>query len=211
MTTYEGFTDRARRVLSFAQQEAQRGCHGRVDAHHILIGLMKEGWGVAANVLKECGLTLAMIVGQVEKTHPKGIYEGNVVLFTSTAEWVINQARLETGSIESPSAFAGTEHLLLALIRSDSNTAVDVLRELNVPLSKIREKIYHALSTHEPLRVERLDANTTLLKPPTHSFQEGETPQIILLKAVEEQLSTNEEYEATYVQIGWRKKENPPT
>ena len=142
---YERFTERARKVMQLANQEAQRFNHEYVGTEHILLGLVKEGSGVAANVLKNLDVDLRKIRFEVEKlvqSGPDMVTMGKLPL-TPRAKKVIEYAIEEARSLGH--GYVGTEHLLLGLLREPEGVAAQVLRNLNLRLEEVRETVLELL------------------------------------------------------------------
>ena len=146
---YERFTDRARKVLQLANQEAQRFNHEYIGTEHILLGLVKEGSGVAANVLKNLDIDLRKIRLEVEKivqSGPDMVTMGKLPQ-TPRAKKVIEYAIEEARNLNHN--YVGTEHLLLGLIREEEGVASQVLMNLGLKLAYVREEVLHLLLGHE--------------------------------------------------------------
>ncbi len=138
---YERFTDRARKVLQLANQEAQRLNHEYIGTEHILLGLVKEGSGVASNVLKNLDVDLTKIRREVEKLVSQGtdmIAMGKLPQ-TPRAKKVIEYAMEEARNLGH--TYVGTEHLLLGLLREEEGVAAQVLMNLGLRLDAVREEI----------------------------------------------------------------------
>ena len=138
---YERFTDRARKVLQLANQEAQRLNHEYIGTEHILLGLVKEGSGVAANVLKNMDVDLAKIRREVEKLVNQGtdmIAMGKLPQ-TPRAKKAIEYAVEEARNFSH--TYVGTEHLLLGLLREEEGVAAQVLLNLGLSLDRVRDQI----------------------------------------------------------------------
>ena len=123
---YERFTDRARRVMQLANQEAQRFNHEYIGTEHILLGLVKEGSGVGANVLKNLGVDLRKVRLEVEKlvkSGPEMVTMGKLPQ-TPRAKRVIEYAIEEARNLNHN--YVGTEHLLLGLLRERDGVAAAV-------------------------------------------------------------------------------------
>ena len=134
---YERFTDRARKVMQLANQEAQRFNHEYVGPEHLLIGLVKEKSGVAANALRNLDVDLPKIRNEVEKIVPAGpqmVTMGQLPQ-TPRAKKLIEYAIEEAGHLGHN--YVGTEHLLLALLREQEGVAVQVLMNLNLKLEEV--------------------------------------------------------------------------
>src|SRR5579885_2113435 len=142
---YERFTDRARKVMQLANQEAQRFNHEYIGTEHILLGLVKEGSGVAANVLKNLDIDLRKIRLEVEKivqSGPDMVTMGKLPQ-TPRAKKVIEYAIEEARNLNHN--YVGTEHLLLGLLREQEGVAAQVLMNLNLKLEDVREEVLNLL------------------------------------------------------------------
>ena len=142
---YERFTDRARKVMQLANQEAQRFNHEYVGTEHVLLGLVKEGSGVAANVLKNLDVDLRKIRVEVEKivqSGPDMVTMGKLPQ-TPRAKKVIEYAIEEARNLNHN--YVGTEHLLLGLLREQEGVAAQVLMNLNLKLEEVREEVLNLL------------------------------------------------------------------
>src|SRR5271166_3993723 len=142
---YERFTDRARKVMQLANQEAQRFNHEYVGTEHVLLGLIKEGSGVAANVLRNLDVDLRKIRNEVEKivqAGPEMVTMGKLPQ-TPRAKKVIEYAIEEARNLNHN--YVGTEHLLLGLLREQEGVAAQVLMNLNLKLDEVREEVLNLL------------------------------------------------------------------
>jgi ATP-dependent Clp protease ATP-binding subunit ClpC len=142
---YERFTDRARKVMQLANQEAQRFNHEYIGTEHILLGLVKEGSGVAANVLKNLEVDLRKIRLEVEKivqSGPDMVTMGKLPQ-TPRAKKVIEYAMEEARNLNHN--YVGTEHLLLGLLREQEGVAAQVLMNLGLKLEDVREEVLNLL------------------------------------------------------------------
>lgn len=142
---YERFTDRARKVMQLANQEAQRLNHEYIGTEHILLGLVKEGSGVAANVLKNLDVDLRKIRLEVEKLVQSSPDVGTPGKLPQTPrtkkviEYSIEEARNLNHN------YVGTEHLLLGLLREQEGVAAQVLMNLGMRLEDVREEVLNLL------------------------------------------------------------------
>src|SRR5436190_5153937 len=136
---FDKFTERARRVLSLAQEEAQRFQHNYIGTEHLLLGLVREGEGVAAKVLLQLGVELNKIRGTVEFIIGRGdrIVLGQIGL-TPRAKKVIELAVDEARRLNHH--YIGTEHILLGLLREGEGIAAGVLESLGVRLEQARRE-----------------------------------------------------------------------
>jgi ATP-dependent Clp protease ATP-binding subunit ClpC len=142
---YERFTDRARKVMQLANQEAQRFNHEYIGTEHILLGLVKEGTGVAANVLKNLDIDLRKIRLEVEKivqAGPDMVTMGKLPQ-TPRAKKVIEYSIEEARNLNHN--YVGTEHLLLGLLREQEGVAAQVLMNLGLKLEDVREEVLNLL------------------------------------------------------------------
>jgi len=137
---YDRFTDRARKVMAFARQEAQRFNHDYIGTEHLLLGLIKEGTGVAANVLRNLDVDIKKIRLEVEKmvqSSPDVVTKGQLP-FTPRAKKVIEFSLEEARSLGHN--YIGTEHILLGLLRENEGVAAHVLMNLGLKLEDVREE-----------------------------------------------------------------------
>lgn len=136
----ERFTQRARRVLSLAQDEAERMHHTYIDTEHLLIGLMREGEGIAADALRGLGLELPKVAAAVERLNPTlpSKAKSQIELASGTKkvlEYAVHEAR------RMGHEAIGTEHLLLGLVRQTTGNAVQALKQLGVSSEQVRREI----------------------------------------------------------------------
>jgi len=142
---FERFTDRARKVMALANQEAQRFNHEYIGTEHILLGLVKEGSGVGANVLKNLQVDLRKVRLEVEKlvkSGPETVTMGKLPQ-TPRAKRVIEYAIEEARQLNHN--YVGTEHLLLGLLREQDGVAAQVLMNLGLKLDDVREEVLNLL------------------------------------------------------------------
>ncbi|HIN54101.1 MAG TPA: AAA family ATPase, partial [Planctomycetes bacterium] len=142
---YERFTDRARKVMQLANQEAQRFNHEYIGTEHVLLGLVKEGSGVAANVLKNLDVDLRKIRLEVEKlvqSGPEMVTMGKLPQ-TPRAKKVLEYSMEEARSLNHN--YVGTEHILLGLLREQEGVAAQVLMNLGMKLEDVREEVLNLL------------------------------------------------------------------
>ena len=146
---FERFTDRARKVMALANQEAQRFNHEYIGTEHILLGLVKEGSGVGANVLKNLDVDLRKVRLEVEKlvkSGPETVTMGKLPQ-TPRAKKVIEYAIEEARNLNHN--YVGTEHLLLGLLREQDGVAAQVLMNLNLRLEDVREEVLNLLGASD--------------------------------------------------------------
>ncbi|HUG16284.1 MAG TPA: ATP-dependent Clp protease ATP-binding subunit [Thermomicrobiales bacterium] len=142
---FEKFTERARKVLTLAQEEAQRFNHNYIGTEHLLLGLVREGDGVAARVLSNMGVQLPKVRSAVEFIIGRGetMIMGEIGL-TPRAKKVIELAVDEARRLNHH--YIGTEHLLLGLVREGEGIAAGVLESLGVNLEKVRAQVMQVVS-----------------------------------------------------------------
>src|SRR5271170_3478694 len=174
MDMFERFTDRARKVMALANQEAQRFNHEYIGTEHILLGLVKEGSGVGANVLKTLDVDLRKVRLEVEKlvkSGPDMISMGKLPQ-TPRAKKVIEYAIEEARNLNHN--YVGTEHLLLGLIREHDGVAAQVLRNLGLKLEEVREEVLNILGagveSDEPQQQEKTGQKGKSKTPALDSF-----------------------------------------
>ena len=142
---FERFTDRARRVVVLAQEEARLLNHNYIGTEHILLGLIHEGEGVAAKALESLGISLEAVRAQVEDIigHGGQAPSGHIP-FTPRAKKVLELSLRE--ALQLGHNYIGTEHILLGLIREGEGVAAQVLVKLGADLSRVRQQVIQLLS-----------------------------------------------------------------
>ncbi|MGH9179746.1 MAG: Clp protease N-terminal domain-containing protein, partial [Acidimicrobiales bacterium] len=142
---FERFTDRARRVLVLAQEEARLLNHNFIGTEHILLGLIHEGEGVAAKALESLGISLEAVREKVEETiGPAGSSTTGSPPFTPRAKKVLELSLRE--ALQLGHNYIGTEHMLLGLVREGEGVAAQVLVNLGADLSRVRQQVIQLLS-----------------------------------------------------------------
>ncbi len=138
---YERFTNSASTVMQLADQEARRLNHSYIGSEHVLLGLIKENSGIAANVLKNLGIDLGKVRLEVEKLVPSGpdMVTITELPLTPRAMKVIEYSMQEARSLNHN--YVGTEHILLGLLREQEGVAAQVLRNLGRRLEDAREEL----------------------------------------------------------------------
>ncbi|MGH2772921.1 MAG: Clp protease N-terminal domain-containing protein, partial [Actinomycetota bacterium] len=142
---FERFTDRARRVVVLAQEEARLLNHNYIGTEHILLGLISEGEGVAAKALESLGVSLDSVRSQVEEIIGTGSSspQGHIP-FTPRAKKVLELSLRE--ALQLGHNYIGTEHILLGLIREGEGVAAQVLQKLGADLGRVRQQVIQLLS-----------------------------------------------------------------
>jgi ATP-dependent Clp protease ATP-binding subunit ClpC len=141
------FTERAQKVLALAQEEAVRLGHNNIGTEHILLGLIREGDGIAAKALIGLGLGLEKIQDEVESLIGRGSEQPTNIAYTPRAKKVIELSMDEARKLGH--TYVGTEHILLGLIREGEGVAARVLNNLGVSLNKARQQVLQLLGSSE--------------------------------------------------------------
>jgi ATP-dependent Clp protease ATP-binding subunit ClpC len=168
---FDRFTDRARKVMSLARQEAERLNHDYIGTEHVLLGLVKEGTGVAANVLEALDVDLEKVRMEVEKLAkpaPDVVTMGQLP-FTPRAKKVLEFAMEEARALDHN--YVGTEHILLGLLREQEGLAAQVLMNLHLKLDEVRGEVL------EFLGAERREAKEPQGEPPARGEAAAAQPQ----------------------------------
>ena len=159
---FERFTDRARRVVVLAQEEARLLNHNYIGTEHILLGLIHEGEGVAAKALESLGISLEAVRSQVEEIIGQGgSSPSGHIPFTPRAKKVLELSLRE--ALQLGHNYIGTEHILLGLIREGEGVAAQVLVKLGADLSRVRQQVIQLLSGYSgpgPQQGEKAGAAT---------------------------------------------------
>ena len=145
---FERFTDRARRVVVLAQEEARLLNHSYIGTEHILLGLIHEGEGVAAKALESLGISLEAVRSQVQDIIGQGgSSPSGHIPFTPRAKKVLELSLRE--ALQLGHNYIGTEHILLGLIREGEGVAAQVLVKLGADLSRVRQQVIQLLSGYQ--------------------------------------------------------------
>ena len=148
----ERFTDRARRVVRLAEEEARMLNHNYIGTEHLLLGLIHEGEGVAAKALESLGISLDAVRQQVEEIIGQGqqVPSGGIP-FTPRAKKVLELSLRESKQLGH--TYIGTEHILLGLIREGDGVAAQVLVKLGADLNRVRQQVLQLISGQQPDRL----------------------------------------------------------
>ena len=145
---FERFTDRARRVVVLAQEEARMLNHNYIGTEHILLGLIHEGEGVAAKALESLGISLEAVRQQVEEIIGQGQQApSGHIPFTPRAKKVLELSLRE--ALQLGHNYIGTEHILLGLIREGEGVAAQVLVKLGADLNRVRQQVIQLLHGYQ--------------------------------------------------------------
>jgi ATP-dependent Clp protease ATP-binding subunit ClpC len=166
---FERFTERARRVVVLAQEEARALSHNYIGTEHILLGLIHENEGVAAKSLESIGISLDVVRTQVEEIIGEGrITPSGQIPFTPRAKKVLELSMRE--SIQLGHNYIGTEHILLGLIREGEGLGAQVLVKLGADLNRVRQQVIEMLSRHQGS--EESDILATAAEPEFGTYDE---------------------------------------
>jgi ATP-dependent Clp protease ATP-binding subunit ClpC len=150
---FERFTERSRRVVVLAQEEARLLNHNHIGTEHILLGLLHEGEGVAGQVLTDIGVSLSEARDRVLEIIGRGEQEPHGhIPFTPRAKKVLELALREALELKEP--YIGTEHILLGLLREGEGVGALVLEALGAPLASVRRKVVELAGTDPPAEGE---------------------------------------------------------
>ena len=145
---FERFTDRARRVMVLAQEEARLLNHNYIGTEHLLLGLIHEGEGVAAQALESLSVSLPAVRQQVEEIIGRGQQTpSGRIPFTPRAKKVLELSRRE--ALAMGHNYVGTEHILLGLLREGDGVAAQVLVLMGADLNRVRQQVIRILSGHQ--------------------------------------------------------------
>lgn len=171
MSSMERFTQRARRVLSLAHQEAERMRHNYIGTEHLLMGLIREEGGVAGRVLRELGLEAGRVQEIVERLTGTGTYRGGKLELSPGTQQVLEHAVEEARRMGHH--YIGTEHILLGLVRHGEGVALDVLSKLGVTPDQIRRQTRRVLQESSASRRSSMER-----KPTKQEKQRPKTPMV---------------------------------
>jgi ATP-dependent Clp protease ATP-binding subunit ClpC len=172
---FERFTDRARRVVVLAQEEARLLNHNYIGTEHILLGLIHEGEGVAAKALESLGISLEAVRSQVEEIIGQGgSSPSGHIPFTPRAKKVLELSLRE--ALQLGHNYIGTEHILLGLIREGEGVAAQVLVKLGADLSRVRQQVIQLLSGYSGSGAQGAGGGQGEKAGATSGGASGETP-----------------------------------
>jgi ATP-dependent Clp protease ATP-binding subunit ClpC len=208
---FERFTDRARRVVVLAQEEARLLNHNYIGTEHILLGLIHEGEGVAAKALESLGISLEAVRAQVEEIIGQGgSSPSGHIPFTPRAKKVLELSLRE--ALQLGHNYIGTEHILLGLIREGEGVAAQVLVKLGADLSRVRQQVIQLLSGYAGQK-EPSTAGAATEAQPTGSLvldQFGRNlAQLAREKKLDPVIGRDKEIERVMQVLSRRTKNNP--
>ncbi|WP_085520837.1 ATP-dependent protease ATP-binding subunit ClpC [Tuberibacillus sp. Marseille-P3662] len=201
------FTERAQKVLALAQEEAVRLGHNNVGTEHILLGLVREGEGIAAKALNALNLSSEKIQKEVETLIGRGNETGQTIHYTPRAKKVIELSMDEARKIGH--SYVGTEHILLGLIREGEGVAARVLNNLGVSLNKARQQVLQLLGSHESSGSSQQGRNATSANTPTLDGLARDLTNIAKEGGLDPVIGRSKEIERVIEILSRRTKNNP--
>lgn len=206
---FERFTERARKVMSLARQEAMRLNHEYIGTEHILLGLIQEGSGVAANVLKNMDLELRKIRMEVEKlvTNTSNVLQMGQLPFTPRAKKVLELALEEANNLGHN--YIGTEHLLLGLLRENESVASQVLMNLGLKLEEVREEVLEFLGAEYQASQAEKSVTASKSKTPALDAFGRDLTELARAQKLDPVIGRQREIERVIQILSRRTKNNP--
>jgi ATP-dependent Clp protease ATP-binding subunit ClpC len=207
---FERYTERARKVIILAQDEAVRLKHNHIGTEHLLLGLLREREGLAAKILDSFDITLELVRSELEHMVDRTEYQGSrEVAFTPRAKRVLELALDETRRMGHN--YVGTEHILLGILREGEGVGAQILRRLGLDLEMVRNRLYEFLNENSSSQESFPDS------PPSH--RESRTPvldefsrdltQLALEKKLDPVIGREREIERVIQILSRRTKNNP--
>jgi len=185
---FERFTERARLVVVLAQDEARGLKHNYIGTEHILLGLLREGEGLAARVLGSFDITVEEVRAQVARIVGQGeVVTTGQIPFTPRAKKVLELALREAISLGHD--YIGTEHILLGIVRENEGVAARILLDFDADAEKVRNEIVRMLSGKEPSGRTAEPVEATEAFPPVSSFPNLPTRSQLRLQGSSQMLS----------------------
>lgn len=178
---FDRFTNRARQVIIMARKEADRFNHNYIGTEHLILGIIKLGQGVAANVLRKMGLDFETIRMEIEKSVGTGTETKMIgeIPLTARAKKVIELAVEEARSLNH--SYVGTEHLLLGLLREGEGVGARILKNLDVDIDEVRAEVLRELEVGSPPSMDpgmMSEEKPSMSSGPSASAQPGATPAL---------------------------------
>lgn len=201
------FTERAQKVLALAQEEAMRLGHNNIGTEHILLGLIREGEGIAAKALQALNLDMDKIQKEVETLIGKGTEGTQNIHYTPRAKKVIELSMDEARKLGH--TYVGTEHILLGLIREGEGVAARVLNNLGVSLNKARQQVLQLLGSNESSATNIQGAQTSSASTPTLDGLARDLTAAAREEALDPVIGRSKEIERVIQVLSRRTKNNP--
>ncbi|AMA74483.1 MULTISPECIES: ATP-dependent Clp protease ATP-binding subunit [Aneurinibacillus] len=201
------FTERAQKVLALAQEEAVRLGHKNIGTEHILLGLIREGDGIAAKALQALGLGLDKIQGEVEALIGRGGEQPTNINYTPRAKKVIELSMDEARKLGH--TYVGTEHILLGLIREGEGVAARVLNNLGVSLNKARQQVLQLLGSSEAMSSHQQNSSSAAVNTPTLDSLARDLTAVAREGGLDPVIGRSKEIERVIQVLSRRTKNNP--
>ncbi len=201
------FTERAQKVLALAQEEAIRLGHNNIGTEHILLGLIREGEGIAAKALLGLGLGSDKIQNEVETLIGKGQEGAKTIHYTPRAKKVIELSMDEARKLGH--SYVGTEHILLGLIREGEGVAARVLNNLGVSLNKARQQVLQLLGSNETSSGSQQSGPAANVNTPTLDSLARDLTAMAKEEGLDPVIGRSKEIERVIQVLSRRTKNNP--
>jgi len=201
------FTERAQKVLALAQEEAIRLGHNNIGTEHILLGLIREGEGIAAKALQALNLDMDKIQKEVETLIGKGSEGSQNIHYTPRAKKVIELSMDEARKLGH--TYVGTEHILLGLIREGEGVAARVLNNLGVSLNKARQQVLQLLGSNETSSANAQGGANVNANTPTLDSLARDLTAVAREEALDPVIGRSKEIERVIQVLSRRTKNNP--
>ncbi|MBU5467978.1 ATP-dependent protease ATP-binding subunit ClpC [Virgibacillus sp. MSJ-26] len=201
------FTERAQKVLALSQEEAVRLGHNNIGTEHILLGLVREGEGIAAKALESLGLKVSKIQEEVESLIGVGKQPMQTIHYTPRAKKVVELSQDEARKLGH--SYVGTEHILLGLIREGEGVAARVLNNLGVSLNKARQQVLQLLGTNESQAGKQGRSKASSANTPTLDSLARDLTEIAREGNVDPVIGRSKEIERVIQILSRRTKNNP--
>ncbi|QOY37500.1 ATP-dependent protease ATP-binding subunit ClpC [Anaerobacillus isosaccharinicus] len=201
------FTERAQKVLALAQEEAIRLGHNNIGTEHVLLGLIREGEGIAAKALLGLGLGSDKIQNEVETLIGKGQDGAKTIHYTPRAKKVIELSMDEARKLGH--SYVGTEHILLGLIREGEGVAARVLNNLGVSLNKARQQVLQLLGSNEASSGAQQGGAASNVNTPTLDSLARDLTAMAKEEGLDPVIGRSKEIERVIQVLSRRTKNNP--
>jgi ATP-dependent Clp protease ATP-binding subunit ClpC len=201
------FTERAQKVLALAQEEAIRLGHNNIGTEHVLLGLIREGEGIAAKALVGLGLGPDQIQNEVETLIGKGQDGAKTIHYTPRAKKVIELSMDEARKLGH--SYVGTEHILLGLIREGEGVAARVLNNLGVSLNKARQQVLQLLGSNESSNSNQQGGAAANVNTPTLDSLARDLTAMAKEESLDPVIGRSKEIERVIQVLSRRTKNNP--
>ncbi|MGO4890088.1 ATP-dependent protease ATP-binding subunit ClpC [Anaerobacillus sp. MEB173] len=201
------FTERAQKVLALAQEEAIRLGHNNIGTEHVLLGLIREGEGIAAKALLALGLGPDKIQKEVETLIGKGQEGSKTIHYTPRAKKVIELSMDEARKLGH--SYVGTEHILLGLIREGEGVAARVLNNLGVSLNKARQQVLQLLGSNEATGSSQQSGTAANVNTPTLDSLARDLTAVAREETLDPVIGRSKEIERVIQVLSRRTKNNP--